>query len=200
LQQAHGFVPEAFAELPFHLDHIVAPQHGGHREASNLAPPVVSATDTKGQTSPAFGLRLPFVKAAFPCCLVRRFFSPQFQKDDCFAFMELRHVRYFIGVAEEENVSRAALKLHVSQPALSRQIRDLEEELGFLLLERSAKSVRLTEAGRLFLAEARGSATRGGRSQGRSGHRQRRERRIARRICAIAHGANLAANLAQLSG
>ena len=55
--------------------------------------------------------------------------------------MELRHLRYFIAVAEEENVSRAALKLHVSQPALSRQIRDLEEELGFLLLERSAKSV-----------------------------------------------------------
>ena len=69
--------------------------------------------------------------------------------------MELRHLRYFIGVAEEENVSRAALKLHVSQPALSRQIRDLEEELGFQLLERSAKSVRLTEAGRTFLAEAR---------------------------------------------
>jgi LysR family transcriptional regulator, benzoate and cis,cis-muconate-responsive activator of ben and cat genes len=70
--------------------------------------------------------------------------------------MELRHLRYFIGVAEEENVSRAALKLHVSQPALSRQIRDLEDELGFLLLERSAKSVRLTEAGRTFLIEARG--------------------------------------------
>ena len=69
--------------------------------------------------------------------------------------MELRHLRYFIGVAEEENVSRAALKLHVSQPALSRQIRDLEDELGFLLLERSAKSVRLTEAGRAFLIEAR---------------------------------------------
>jgi len=69
--------------------------------------------------------------------------------------MELRHLRYFIGVAEEENVSRAALKLHVSQPALSRQIRDLEDELGFLLLERSAKSVRLTEAGRAFLNEAR---------------------------------------------
>src|ERR1041384_2904883 len=69
--------------------------------------------------------------------------------------MELRHLRYFIGVAEEENVTRAALKLHVSQPALSRQIRDLEEELGFLLLERSAKSVRLTEAGRTFLTEAR---------------------------------------------
>ena len=69
--------------------------------------------------------------------------------------MELRHLRYFIGVAEEENVSRAALKLHVSQPALSRQIRDLEEELGFSLLERSAKSVRLTDAGRTFLTEAR---------------------------------------------
>src|SRR5580765_6903149 len=69
--------------------------------------------------------------------------------------MELRHLRYFIEVAEEENVSRAALKLHVSQPALSRQVRDLEEELGFPLLERSAKSVRLTEAGRMFLSEAR---------------------------------------------
>src|SRR5260370_104232 len=68
--------------------------------------------------------------------------------------MELRHLRYFIGVAEEENVSRAALKLHISQPALSRQIRDLEDDLGFLLLERSAKSVRLTEAGRAFLTEA----------------------------------------------
>src|SRR5439155_13647983 len=69
--------------------------------------------------------------------------------------MELRHLRYFIAVAEGENVSRAALKLHVSQPALSRQIRDLEDELGFLLLERSARSVRLTQAGRAFLTEAR---------------------------------------------
>ena len=69
--------------------------------------------------------------------------------------MELRHLRYFIAVAEEENVSRAALKLHVSQPALSRQIHDLEDELGFALLERTAKSVRLTDAGRTFLEEAR---------------------------------------------
>lgn len=68
--------------------------------------------------------------------------------------MELRHLRYFIAVAEEENVSRAALKLHVSQPALSRQVRDLEEELGFALLTRSAKSVKLTAAGRAFLPEA----------------------------------------------
>lgn len=69
--------------------------------------------------------------------------------------MELRHLRYFVAVAEMENVSRAALKLHVSQPALSRQVRDLEAELGFPLLERSAKSVRLTEAGRTFLDESR---------------------------------------------
>lgn len=69
--------------------------------------------------------------------------------------MELRHLRYFVAAAEAENVSRAALRLHVSQPALSRQIRDLEDELGFPLFERSAKSVRLTEAGKTFLIEAR---------------------------------------------
>ena len=69
--------------------------------------------------------------------------------------MELRHLRYFVAVAEEENVSRAALKLHVSQPGLSRQIRDLEDEIGFQLFERSAKSLRLTEAGKVFLGEAR---------------------------------------------
>ena len=69
--------------------------------------------------------------------------------------MELRHLRYFVAVAEEENVSRAALKLHVSQPGISRQIRDLEDEIGFQLFERSAKSVRLTAAGKVFLGEAR---------------------------------------------
>jgi DNA-binding transcriptional LysR family regulator len=69
--------------------------------------------------------------------------------------VELRHLRYFVAVAEMENVSRAALKLHVSQPALSRQIRDLEDEIGFSLLERTAKSVRLTDAGRAFLDNAR---------------------------------------------
>ena len=69
--------------------------------------------------------------------------------------MELRHLRYFVCVAEAENVSRAALKLHISQPAVSRQIRDLEDEIGLPLLKRSGKSVSLTEAGRLFLGEAR---------------------------------------------
>ena len=61
-----------------------------------------------------------------------------------------------MAVAEMENVSRAAMqRLHVSQPSLSRQIRDLEDEIGVQLLERTAKSVRLTEAGRAFLDEAR---------------------------------------------
>jgi DNA-binding transcriptional LysR family regulator len=70
--------------------------------------------------------------------------------------VELRHLRYFVAVAEMENVSRAATqRLYVSQPSLSRQIRDLEEELGVQLLERRAKSVCLTEAGRAFLEKAR---------------------------------------------
>src|SRR6476646_4464072 len=70
--------------------------------------------------------------------------------------VELRHLRYFVAVAEMENVSRAATqKLYVSQPSLSRQIRDLEEELGVQLLERRPKSVALTEAGRIFLEKAR---------------------------------------------
>jgi DNA-binding transcriptional LysR family regulator len=69
--------------------------------------------------------------------------------------MELRHFRYFVAVAEEENVSRAALRLRVSQPGLSRQIRDLEEEIGFQLFQRAAKSLRLTDAGRAFLNQAR---------------------------------------------
>src|ERR1017187_1954826 len=69
--------------------------------------------------------------------------------------MELRHFRYFVAVAEEENVSRAALKLHVSQPGISRQIQELEDEIGFQLFERSAKSLKLTAAGKVFLAEVK---------------------------------------------
>jgi DNA-binding transcriptional LysR family regulator len=70
--------------------------------------------------------------------------------------VELRHLRYFVAVAEAENVLRAATqKLHVSQPAVSRQIRDLEEDLRVELFERTGKSVSLTPAGRLFLKEVR---------------------------------------------
>jgi DNA-binding transcriptional LysR family regulator len=69
--------------------------------------------------------------------------------------MELRHLRYFIAAAEAENVSRAALKLHISQPGISRQIHDLEDEIGFQLFERSAKSLKLSEAGKVFLVEAK---------------------------------------------
>ena len=69
--------------------------------------------------------------------------------------MELRHLRYFVAVAEEHSFVGAAARLHVAQPALSRQIRDLEIELGTVLLERGPRGVRLTGSGEAFLIEAR---------------------------------------------
>jgi len=70
--------------------------------------------------------------------------------------MELRHLRYFIAVAEEGSLTVAAEKrLHTSQPSLSRQIRDLEYQVGVPLLSRSARGVELTDAGRAFLDHAR---------------------------------------------
>ncbi len=70
--------------------------------------------------------------------------------------MELRHLRYFVSVAEAGNLTVAAKqKLHTTQPSLSRQIRDLEEEIGAQLLTRSARGIQLTPAGRAFLEHAR---------------------------------------------
>ena len=69
--------------------------------------------------------------------------------------MELQQLRYFVAVAETEHVGRAAERLHISQSPLSRQIRQLEEQLGLQLFERVKQRVRLTPAGRDFLAEAR---------------------------------------------
>src|SRR5262245_18877936 len=70
--------------------------------------------------------------------------------------MELRHLRYFVAVAEEGSLTNAAeRRLHTAQPSLSRQIRDLELEIGVKLLERKARGMALTAAGRVFLDHAR---------------------------------------------
>ena len=91
--------------------------------------------------------------------------------------MELRHLRYFLAVGEEQHYGRAAQRLHVAQPALSRQIQDLEDEVGFKLFERLPRGVKLSSAGKLFLEDARrilqqvneATARAAGVAQGRSG-------------------------------
>jgi DNA-binding transcriptional LysR family regulator len=69
--------------------------------------------------------------------------------------MELRHLRYFVAVAEERNFTRAAERLHIAQPPLSRQMQQLEETLGVELIEKGSRPLRLTEAGQFFLAHAK---------------------------------------------
>src|SRR5438093_12198849 len=70
--------------------------------------------------------------------------------------MELRHLRFFVAVAEEGSLTVAAeRRLHTAQPSLSRQIRDLEYEVGAQLMTRSARGIELTAAGRVFLDHAR---------------------------------------------
>src|SRR5262249_46968759 len=92
--------------------------------------------------------------------------------------MELRHMRYFVAVAEERNFTRAAARLHLAQPSLSRQIRDLEDELGVTLLRRSKGGINLTAAGNEYLVQARklladsASAVQTTQAIGRSEHNQ----------------------------
>src|SRR5215471_9252093 len=92
--------------------------------------------------------------------------------------MELRHMRYFVAVAEERNFTRAAVRLHLAQPSLSRQIRDLEDELGVTLLHRSKGGINLTAAGNEYLVQARklladsASAVHTTQAIGRSEHNQ----------------------------
>ena len=69
--------------------------------------------------------------------------------------MELRHLRYFVAVGEEQHYGRAARRLHVAQPALSRQIQDLEDEIGFTLFDRLPRGVKISAAGESFLEDAR---------------------------------------------
>ena len=93
--------------------------------------------------------------------------------------MELRVLRYFLEVAREENITHAAQRLHISQPALSRQLKELEEELGKQLLVRGNHSVRLTEEGMLLRKRAEDILEMVGKTEGD------RRRRCPYRVCGI---------------
>jgi DNA-binding transcriptional LysR family regulator len=89
--------------------------------------------------------------------------------------VELRHVRYFLAVAEHLNFSKAAQQLHIAQPPLSRQIRQLEDDLGVSLFVRNKRRVQLTKAGRVFLDEARKLVVQAGHATEAARHAQKGE-------------------------
>jgi DNA-binding transcriptional LysR family regulator len=102
--------------------------------------------------------------------------------------LELRHLRYFLAVAEELNFSRAAERLHIAQPALSAQIRSLETQLGTELFSRTTRKVDLTPAGELLLADAREIVERADRAAAKVAAAARGERG-ALRVAFAAHAA-----------
>ena len=69
--------------------------------------------------------------------------------------MDIRKLVYFLTIAEEGNISRAAEKLHIAQPPLSQQLKLLEEELGMVLMERNTRKMHITDAGRLLQSRAK---------------------------------------------
>ena len=116
--------------------------------------------------------------------------------------IDLRQLKYFVVVAEEEHVGRAAERLHISQSPLSRQIAQLEERLGLMLFERNQQRIRLTADGQTFLAETRSLLTHANRLESlgkRLGLRSRVVYRLYRKRHALgrafdraAHSANVA--------
>jgi DNA-binding transcriptional LysR family regulator len=102
--------------------------------------------------------------------------------------LELRHLRYFLAVAEELNFSRAAERLHIAQPALSAQIRSLETQLGTELFRRTTRKVDLTSAGELLLADAREIVERADRAAAKVAAAARVDRG-ALRVAFAAHAA-----------
>jgi DNA-binding transcriptional LysR family regulator len=89
--------------------------------------------------------------------------------------VELRHVRYFLAVAEHLNFSKAARQLHIAQPPLSRQIEQLEADLGVVLFLRNKRHVELTRAGQVFLDEARKLVVQAGHAAEAARHAQKGE-------------------------
>lgn len=113
-----------------------------------------------GSTSISCFLRLTVSAVIFTCdfakllsmCPIRLYHRTD---NDMLSVMELRQLRYFVAVGEEQHYGRAEKRLRVAQPALSRQIQNLEAEIGFKLFERLPRGVKITAAGEFLLKEAR---------------------------------------------